>query len=585
MRRLLIALPIVLVLFSLIIVFGPLVMPQPTLNKMAAALIEQTLDHPVAIAGDAELTLFPTFRLHAKGVSARALRGGGKDTPALFDVGAITFEIDAVSLLYNRVRVNLIRFDNPVVRLHVDADGQANWRPRKSQQPAMERPQLDRDWGWWNEFDLTKVELRNGRLLMVDRTRSWRLEAERIGLASSKPLNTTSGPGFALAGSAQVNGEAFTLRFETGAISKVLAGGRIPVVFDMQGAIGALRYQGGAAKRQVVVSEGTISLRIPDFPHFRRWLGSTQAGPATGGGISASARLDISGDRLTISDIDLGWPGGAGRGDLNASLRSDGTLALDGDLHMDTLDLSALGGETALAGAVAFLPEKLIGRVKIDWQNFVRSGLRAGAGRAQINFTTGAERWSIEASTEKLYGGRGKANIRWGMAEGMASLKAAFNLSRVDTAKLLAGLAGLAGDSPIEGTANVRIDLFSVGGSSREMLAALGGKGRFNVTTGRLLDPGIVQRLSAPEHPRQQPLPFSQLLGSFRVGQGIVRTEDLLLRTAGMSLVGAGEVDLAEGYVNIDLRSIARQNTATDRPAVKPFRIEGPITSLSTVRQ
>ncbi|MBT6094109.1 MAG: AsmA family protein [Rhodospirillaceae bacterium] len=578
MRRLLIALPVVLVFFALIIVFGPTVMPQPTLNKMVAAVIEQTLDHPVAIAGDAELTLFPTFRLNAKGVSARALTGGGKDTPALFDVGAVTVEIDAVSLLYNRVRVNLIRFDNPVVRLHVDADGQANWRARKSQQPEIKRPQLDRDWGWWNEFDLSKVELRGGRLLMVDRTRNWRLEAERIGLASSKPLNTTSGPGFALAGSARINDEPFTLRFETGAISKVLAGGRIPVVFDMQGAIGALRYQGAAAKRQVVVSEGSLSIRIPDFPRFQRWLGRSQAGPPTGGGIKASAQLDISGDRLTVSNIDLGWPGGAGRGDISASLRSDGTLALDGELHMDTLDLSALGGEAALAGAAAFLPEKLIGRIKVDWQKFVRSGLRAGAGKAQINFTTGAERWSIEASTEKLYGGRGQANIRWGIAEGMASLKAAFRLSRVNTEELLTGLAG---NSPIEGTANVSIDLFSVGGTSREMLAALGGKGRFNVTTGTLLDPGIVRRLSD----QQKPLPFSQLLGSFRVGQGIVRTDDVLLRTAGMSLVGAGEVDLAESYVNIDLRSIARQNNSTDRPAIKPFRIEGPLTSLSTARQ
>ena len=574
MRRLLIALPIVIAVLALVIVAGPKVLPQTSINNMVASLIEDVLDHPVAIAGDADLALFPTFRLHAQGVSARVVKGGGKDTPALFDIGELTVEIDAVSLLYNRVRINLVRLGNPVVRLHVDADGQTNWQPRDPDTPAP-KVHLDRDWGWWNEFDLAQVELAGGRLLVVDRTRNWRLEAERIGLKSSKPVNTTSGPGFALAGSARINDEPMSLRIETGAISKALAGGRIPVVVDMHGAIAGFRYQGSAAKRQVVVSEGAITLQVPDFPRFQRWLGHRRTGPGAGGRVAASARLDVSGDRMALADIDLDWPGGNGRGEIAASLKSDGTLAVDGDMHIDTLDISGLGGEAALAGAAAFLPEKLVGRVKVDWRKFVRAGLNAGAGRALISFTTGAERWAIDAESDQIYGGRGRARIRWGMAEGMASLKAGFNLARVDAGALLAGLAG---KSPIRGTANLRFDLFSVGGTSSEMLAALGGEGEFNVVGGTLLDPGIVRRLSDGT----EPMPFSQLLGSFRVGQGIARTEDLLLRTAGMNLVGAGEVDLAEAYLSIELSSVARQSASSDRPAIHPFRIEGPISTLTT---
>ena len=578
MRRLLIALPIVIIVLALIVVAGPKVLPQTSVNNMAAGLIEDALGHPVVIAGNADLAFFPTFRLHAQGVSARLVKGGGKDTPALFDIGELTVEVDAVSLLYNRVRINLVRLGNPVVRLHVDADGQANWQPRDPADAPAPKVHLDRDWGWWNEFDLAQVELSGGRLLVVDRTRNWRLEAERIGLKSSKPVNTTSGPGFALAGSARVNDEPMSLRIETGAISKALAGGRIPVVLDLQGAVGGIRYQGGAAKRQVVVSEGAITVQIPDFPRFQRWLGRGRAAQASGGRVAASARLEVSGDRMTLADIDLDWPGGTGRGEIAASLKSDGTLAVDGDMRIDTLDISGLGGETALAGAAAFLPEKLVGRVKVNWRKFVRAGLSAGAGRALISFTTGAERWAIDAESDQIYGGRGRARIRWGMAEGMASLKAGFNLARVDAGALLAGLAG---NSPIKGTASVRFDLFSVGGTSSEMLAALGGEGEFNVVSGTLLDPGIVRRLSDGT----DPMPFSQLFGSFRVGQGIARTEDLLLRTAGMNLVGAGDVDLAEAYDNIELSSVARQSVSSDRPAIHPFRIEGPISTLTTQQQ
>jgi uncharacterized protein involved in outer membrane biogenesis len=574
LRRLITSLLIFLGLTVSAITGGPHMLPQTTLNNLTAAILERGLGYAVTIAGPSELALFPTFRLHARGVSARASSGSVKDTPALFDLGAVVIEIDTVSLLYNRVRINLVRLESPVLRLHVDADGRKNWQRRKIDQPNREPPHLDRDWGWWNEFDIAEVELRNARVLMVDRTRRWRLEAENIGLASSKPVNTTSGPGFALAGSARINGESLSLRIETGAISKALAGGRFPVVFDMQGATMALRYQGAAAKRQVFVSEGTLSLRIPDIPHFQQWLGTASPLTTVGGSLSAAAQLDISGDRYTLSNIDLNWPGSEVRGDISASLRNDSTLAVDGDLHIDTLDFGALGGETVLASAAAFLPDKLTGQVTIDWQRFRRANLEAGQGRALLKFTTGTERWTIEATTEHLYGGRGKASIRWGMAEGMASLKAGFRLSRVDAGKVLARGENR---SPIAGTADVSLDLFSVGGTPEELLAALGGQGRFNVINGTLLDPGLVRYLSGGA----DSLSFSQLLGSFEIGQGIGSTKDLLLRTSNMSLVGAGEVDLAKAYVNIDLRSITRASTSSNRPAVKPFRIEGPIAALT----
>ena len=76
------------------------------------------------------------------------------------------------------------------------------------------------------------------------------------------------------------------------------------------------------------------------------------------------------------------------------------------------------------------------------------------------------------------------------------------------------------------------------------------------------------------------------MLGSFRVGQGIARTEDLLVRTQKMSLLGAGMLDLAKGYVDIDMRSISRGNAdGAEKPEIKPFRIEGPISAFGTAQK
>lgn len=576
MRRLAIAFSVILVLIVAAIAVGPRVLPQTTTNTLTAALLKKTLGYPVTVAGPSSLELFPTLRLEARGVSARVSARGGKDTPALFDIGALTLEADALALLYNRVRIDTVRLENPVIRLHVDGDGTANWRRAGGATKPDPAPHLDRDWGWWDQFDIGQVQLLGGRVLWVDRVRNWRLEAERIGLASSKPLNTTSGPGFALAGSAKINGEPVTLRFETGAISKALAGGRFPLVVDVGGSMLSFRYQGAAAKRQVFVSDGSIKLEIPDFPRFRRWLGRGTERPAGGGRLDLAARLDIGGDGVSVGNINLRWPGGKGAGQISAALRRDGTMALDGELHLDTLDIGAIGGETVLAAAAAFLPEKLVGKVNADWRRFRRFNLRGGAGRGAIEFALGTERWTVEAESDDFYGGRARTRVRWGTAEGMASLRTEVVLTKIDAGKLLGDLTDRAA---LAGRADLRFDLFSVGGDAHQLTAALSGGGRFNVVSGTLTDPGLVRYLSTDD----KPVAFSQLLGSFKVGQGIVHTEDLLARIDDMSLIGAGALDLAKGYVDIDMRSVSRKSDGPNaRPEIKPFRIEGPVAAFST---
>ncbi len=579
MRRLLFAIPIVLVCAALTVVFGPAVLPQATTNRIAAALIEQVLDHPVAVSGQSELTLFPTFRLMAHNVSAKVAARGGKDTPALFDIGILTVEADSTALLYNRVRIDRVKIESPVLRFHVDADGTANWRRNDVAKEPQTAPNLDRDWGWWDQFDVGQVELLDGRLLWVDRVRGWRLEANKIGLQSSKPLNTTSGPGFALAGNATVNGEPLTLRLETGAISKALAGVRFPLVAEITGAPISFRYQGAAAKRQVFFSDGSIKLEIPDLKQFQRWLGGGDAIRAAGGRLDLAARLEVGGDGVTLRSISLDWPGGKGTGAADTQLRRDGTLALDGDFHLDTLDIGAFGGEAVLAAVTAFLPERLVGKVNLDWRGFRRFTLKGGPGRGVLTFSAGPERWSVAAESDQFYGGRASAKIRWGTAEGMASLRTEISLSRIEAGPLLKDLAN---QEALSGRADVRFDLFSVDGNPRQLTAALAGEGRFNVINGTLTDPGLIRQLGSSD----KPVKFAQMLGSFKVGQGIVRTNDLLLRSADISLLGTGALDLVKGYVDIDMRSVSRKGKGPGaKPEIKPFRIEGPISAFGTARK
>ena len=196
-----------------------------------------------------------------------------------------------------------------------------------------------------------------------------------------------------------------------------------------------------------------------------------------------------------------------------------------------------------------------------------------------MTFSAGPERWSVAAESDQFYGGRASAKIRWGTAEGMASLRTEISLSRIEAGPLLKDLAN---QEALSGRADVRFDLFSVDGNPRQLTAALAGEGRFNVINGTLTDPGLIRQLGSSD----KPVKFAQMLGSFKVGQGIVRTNDLLLRSADISLLGTGALDLAKGYVDIDMRSVSRKGKGPGaKPEIKPFRIEGPISAFGTARK
>ena len=81
-------------------------------------------------------------------------------------------------------------------------------------------------------------------------------------------------------------------------------------------------------------------------------------------------------------------------------------------------------------------------------------------------------------------------------------------------------------------------------------------------------------------------MPFSQMVGSFSVSQGIIRGEDLLLRSPRMSLIGQGGIDLARNAVSVDLRALETvEGAAKARRLIKPFRVEGTLSGIEITAQ
>jgi len=584
LRRLLIAFLATLTLLAAVAWVGPAVMPQRTVQSVAAALLGRALGYPVVIAGEADLSLLPTLLVEAREVSA--LAGGGKDTPVLFDIPHLVARADALSVLFSRIHVEALHLERPILRLAVDARGGKNWQ--RAQAPAAARDrgsafEPDHEWGIWRELRIDSVKITGGRVIFQDRRAGRRIVAEEVSLASSNPVNTDDGPGFLISGGGLVNGERFTLKFETGPVSKFLSGDRLPVVIGLNGAPLEFRFQGGAAKRQFFVAEGTASLHVDDLNRADAWLGGVFAAPVAGP-LDVNARIAMNGPRLAFEDIALRAGESRAKGAAVFSGGAGDGLRIEANLETDVLNLAPFVPTAGSPGGLNFpamlMPRNAKGALRLSWSDLRYADVRLGGGDARV--TLGAGRHVLDAKLRlaDFFRGEAEGRLRLGLGEGMTSLQMNFTARKVAAQEFLAAAAE---GAPFTGLTDVSMELLSVGGSTREVIAALRGRGKFNVRDGEILESNLVRHLSGGE---ADSLPFRQLVGSFAVRQGILSGEDLLLRSANLSLLGAGEIDLAENRIDMELRSLdpARGSGGGLRP-VKPFHLQGTLAAFEILPQ
>ncbi|MBT6886299.1 MAG: AsmA family protein [Rhodospirillaceae bacterium] len=587
LRRLLIALTAAISFIILAGFAAPIVLPPSAVKSISGFVLSRALGYPVHIAGDAKISILPSLVLEATGISATV--GGTKDTPVLFDIPLLSFEADALPLLFSRIHVRKLHIEKPELRLALDRFGQANWRsggfPDATLAGRNRELRPDYDWGQWTELRVQSVEIRDGRVIYQNRQNNRRIIAEKVSLSSSNPVNTTGGPGFLMDGGAVINGETFALKFETGPISKFLSGDRLPIVIDARGAPLRFLFQDGAAKRQFYVGEGNINLHIRDLAPIAVWLGGLFASPVSGQ-MALTAHINVHGPRLSVENIDLKAGKARGKGAAVFTNETDGRTKIDASFETDTLDLTpfisidiAKDGETEVAHRIStLLPHASLGTMRVRWNNLRFRQAELGAGDAKVVLAAENRRIDTEITFTNIYRGTGDGHLQIGMAEGMTSLRFDLSVRRFATKPFFAATTGAV---PIKGQADISVELLSVGGTFNEIIAALSGTGKFNVRNGEIVADNLVRHLAEDD---RTTLAFQQLVGSFNVRSGILSGRDMLMRSQGLSLVGEGEIALTENSVDIELRSLdtSRPKGKGLRP-VKPFRVEGSLASFDVI--
>lgn len=290
---------------SLAVVFaGLFILPraidwEPHKARLAGILAEAT-GREVVLGGPLEIALLPQPMLVAQ--QFRLGNAPGAVAPHLLEARRILVTLSWSALLQGRIELAQVIVDEPRLVLEPGADGGSNWRLRLPE-------------GWAGQGStapgpaLTRLEIRNGRVVHATGLSGQPLEAQAIQLSGS----LAPGDGVLhLHGTAVVNGVPATLMLDL----KTAATADAPIGLKLGVPGGRLVFAGWPGERTVRDPlRGRVSFDSEFLPEFvqsvttltgRRPMRVNEAIART---LAVSADVELADDRLSIDDLDFNLAG------------------------------------------------------------------------------------------------------------------------------------------------------------------------------------------------------------------------------------------------------------------------------------
>ena len=296
---------------------------------------------------------------------------------------------------------------------------------------------------------------------------------------------------------------------------------------------------------------------------------------------AATLAWDASTKRFAVHDLQVGLDdtrvsGSAGVSQFNAPAITFALTAdqLDVDRYLPPVpeeDEAAAAGEQeaaprtgkpAASGSGADLPldalrelnldgSLKIGRLKVANLNTSDIDIRitAGDGVLQIN--------PVKAS---LYQGSMQGNVRLNVKQDTPRLNIKEKITGVQAGPLLKDLTG---DDKLQGTADVSADLKAAGATPDAIKRTLDGSSAFSFTNGAVKGVNIASVIrnaqaklkgqTVTEDSQSNQTDFAELSGTTKITRGLVRNEDLSMKSPLLRLTGKGEVSLPEETIDYTL--------------------------------
>lgn len=557
-----------LVLVAALVVGSVFFLPGDRLARIASDQLSAQLGRKVEIGGDVTFSLYPVLGISTGPVSVANAAWAGADAPPLFAANSAHIGLEALPLLRRDVRVKALYADQPRIVLQQLEDGRANWifsdaatDPATTSQSAIPAISIEdlAITGGSVTLDFSGAETQS--LRNVDLALSWPEPSGPADLSVTlrpagpdvtvearlpKPLGLFSGEAQAISAVLRTNGG--TAQFTGNASLAPSAQGKLTAEF--------------ASTRDVLAALGLGAAELP------RGLGQTIS-LDTSLTLTEAQVISFNGLQASLDQNDL-------RGAFSVDFKAKPRIS--GQLDAGALDLRALtaGGEDKGSASSGWSTEPIDasalglvdGSLGLRARSVDLGTLKFGQARVDLNIDRSRAVFTVHelAGYQGAFSGEFVMNNRNGLSVG-GKLRGA----GVEAKDLLTDLAGV---DRLSGKADTEIQFLGVGQSLATIVSSLEGSGRFGF--GRGVISGIdLDKLMRSGDGTGGTTIFDRLTASYKMHNGVLKNDDLVLELPVLRASGEGRVNL--GAQTLDYTFTPKLlGTETRQGLAIPVQIKGP---------
>ncbi|MGI9508968.1 MAG: AsmA family protein [Geminicoccaceae bacterium] len=617
MKKLFLALGILLVLVVGAVVAVPFLVPTDTIKSQLTAEVEAATGRKLSVDGDLDLSVFPSLAVDMGDVRFANLPGS--EVENMVSLKALQVELKPLPLLTGAVEIDEFVLVEPRIHLEVDADGNANWA-LETDGDAGEAATDQTSGGETGESEsglpitdlkLGDIRIEDGSLVFIDRTAGTEERVEAIDMKLSladikSPLNAK--------GSLDYKGETIELDVDLASPYDAIQGGSSAFDLGINSAPLQLSFDGELSNKGAPSTAGSIDLSVPSVKGLVAWLAEplsldTEALEA----LSIKGKLNGSADKIAFTDATIDLDKISGKGEVTADLAGS-TPKVSGRLDLGMVDLnpympaaaaedeSADSEEAEAAaegdadGATDWSDEPIelaLGGVDLAFE-LTLEGLKAEEvklGRTVLALNMAGQKLVADLKEFALYDGQGQGRLVVDTSSGQPAVEKQFTLTGLQALPFLTDSVEF---ERLEGTANADFRINATGGTERQLVESLAGEGKVTFEDGAIVGINLAAMVRnvgtaflSAEANETRKTDFAELGGSFTIEKGILTNDDLLLQAPALRVGGAGIVDLPKRFVDyrIDPKAAATlegQEGQSDVAGVLvPVVITGPFDDLS----
>ncbi|MDH3239801.1 MAG: AsmA family protein [Alphaproteobacteria bacterium] len=563
MKKLLIGLGILVVIVIAAALVIPAFIPVDVYKNQIIAQIEGATGRKAKIDGDFKLSILPRVEFVAGKVALGNAKGG--KAADMMSLDKLTVRVGVFPLLSGNLEVDALVAEKPVINLEVDPQGRPNWQFDSAQaKPGAAKPGAA---GAGSApglagLKLGDVRLVDGRVSYLDMKTGVQHKVEDINLKVALP--SLSSP-MEADGGITWNKEKLTLKVRVSNPSAVMAGKTTDVEISLKSNPVNLSFKGKATSGAGNAVAGRVELDVPSVRKLAAWAGSPLNAPGSGlGPLKIAGDLDMKDKQVAFRQAKLSLDAISGSGDLSVDQRGSKPM-IRAKLDLGTLDLNPYlppekaGSQPAQPAAGKAGPG--------DWSDdpIDLTGLNAANADVDLNvgglvvrkIKIGESNLKVELKNGTLvtdltkmalYGGVGKARVTTRGGRGVPTVTMTSELTKFQANPFMRDAMNF---DRVEGTANANVILNTKGRTQREMIKALGGSGKLAFNDGAIkgINLGAMVRnvqsaFLDPSASQAQKTDFSEMGGTFVIANGILKNDDLNMKSPLLRLSGKGTVDL-----------------------------------------